>query len=400
MSALLLPITVGARMWVLVAAQTTPVPAAQRIEPDTFTSAKVCAECHQAIHAVWQESMHSRAYSNGVFQAAYQEARRADSQRAALCLECHAPTVLKTDDEAVKGRIINEGVTCDYCHSIRSVNLDSWENRADLHVGRTKYGPLKHAQSPAHQVVDSALHRGSELCATCHEYRNEHGVAILETYSEWKSSSYAEEGTQCQHCHMPLVPGEVVALKVKTRPREGINLHNISGSHDLERVRKAVTMEILSAVRLGPDKVRVRVSVSNVGSGHCFPTGLPMHRGILEVRLTDGWRELGRRTVEFEKVLLDERGMPITREHEAFLATRAIRNDSRLRPKEQRTISLTFENVDAPKCTVEASLSYQYSTRVLKLKDGAEVVEPMEMQFLLASARKQLPDRPPTARRD
>jgi Arc/MetJ-type ribon-helix-helix transcriptional regulator len=38
---------------------------------------------------------------------------------------------------------------------------------------------------------------------------------------------------------MPLVPGRTVALAVKADASGMVNLHNISGSHDIERVRKA-----------------------------------------------------------------------------------------------------------------------------------------------------------------
>ena len=379
-------------LWIPPPPQDAQKPNAEKINPDTFTSAEVCGECHQAIHAVWQRSMHSQAFKNGVFQAAYRLARQGGSaERAKLCLDCHAPTVRKTGDYAAEADITREGVTCDVCHSIRSVGSKSPPTELDLDVGRTKYGPLKSAQSPAHEIVNSELHKRSELCAPCHEFRNEHGVAVLETYSEWKASAYAREGKQCQDCHMPLVPGRVVALGLKAPVREGVNLHYISGSHDLERVRSAVTMKLLAASRLGPRKVRVRISVANVGSGHSFPTGLPMHRARLEVRLLDRGRLVGTRTLEFEKVLTDGRGVPITREHEAFLEARAVRNDTRLKPKENRTLRVTFDDVDVPEGRIEASLWYEYTTRTVRVRDGVETIEPVQMKILLASDDKRLP---------
>ncbi len=375
---------------VLAVGQHAPLSYSQEVNPDAFTSAEVCGECHQAIHAVWQHSMHARAFTNGIFQAAYREVKQSSERRSRVCLSCHAPTVRKSQDYAAQEPITRQGVTCDFCHSIRDVDLDGPVARPDLHVGQTKYGPLKHAQSPAHEVVDSDLHRRSELCATCHEYRNQHGVAILETYSEWKASPYAEAGVHCQDCHMPLVPGRVVVPGLtapgrKDPPRDAVNLHNISGSHDLEQVRKAATMKILGAVRLGENMVGVRISVANVGSGHCFPTGLPLRRVILEVRLTDRGLLLDRRTIEFAKVLTQARGAPITREGEAFLDARAIERDTRLKPKEDRTVSLTFYNVQASKPQVEARLSYQYSTRTVWSQDGVEATKPVEMKILLAS---------------
>ncbi|MFQ5490516.1 MAG: multiheme c-type cytochrome [Phycisphaerae bacterium] len=380
--------------WVLTAVMTQirDIPDAEKINPDAFNSAEVCGECHQSIHAVWQHSIHSQAFSSGVFQAAYKAAKESGApERARLCLECHAPVVRETGDYQAEDSITREGVTCDFCHSIRSVNLDGAAPQVDVDVGRTKYGPLLHAQSPAHRIVDSKLHLRSELCAVCHEYRNEHGVPILETYSEWKASPYAAEGKQCQDCHMPLVPGRVVAMGLKTPAREGVNLHDISGSHDQDRVRNAIKMEILSALRVGKNKVRVAVSVTNAGSGHSFPTGLPMHKAVLEVNLTDRGRQVGRRVIEFEKVLMNHRGLPITQEHEVFLEASSIRNDTRLKPKENRIIKVTFSNVEVPDGQVEVVFWYQYASHVLREKDGVETIEPVEMKFLLGTDKQRLP---------
>lgn len=383
--------------WILTAAvaQVSDVPVEEKINPDSFTSAEVCGECHQAIHAVWQQSMHSQSLSNGVFQAAYRIAKKATSEeRSQLCLNCHAPTVRETGDYGAEDAITNEGVTCDFCHSIRKVEFEQTNPRVDLNLGRTKYGPLLHAQSPAHKIVDSQLHRRSELCAACHEYRNELGIPILETYSEWKASPYAREGKQCQDCHMPLVPGRVVAMGLKSPAREGVNLHDISGSHDQEKVRKAVSLKILSAMRIGARKVRVRISVANIGSGHSFPTGLPMHRALLEVNLVDRGRRVAQRVLKFEKVLMNHRGMPITQEHEAFLEARSIRSDTRLKAKENRIVSVTFSDVEAPEGQIEAVFWYQYPCHVLREKDGVETIEPTEMKFLLATAKKRVPRLP------
>jgi hypothetical protein len=373
------------------AVPSTTFPAAQDIDATKFTSARVCGACHQAINATWQQSMHAQAFSNGVFQAAYREAKGAYAEdRARLCLRCHAPAVFWTPGYASQDPLAAEGITCDFCHSVRAVRLDTPEAQLDVSVGRTKYGPLKHAQSPIHEVVDSELHRRSEFCAACHEYRNAQGVAVLETYSEWKAGPYAAEGKQCQDCHMPLTAGRVAALG-PNNALKGVNLHDISGSHSLETVRKAVTMKILSAVRLPESKVQVELLVSNVGSGHCFPTGLPLHRAVLEVTLTDRERKIGSRTLTFEKELVDGEGVPITREHEAFLVARSVHSDTRLKPKEERRVVVTFYDAETPEGLVEASLWYQYSTRSVTSKAGTETIEPVDMKFLVASQQRRLP---------
>ena len=358
-----------------------------RINPDGLTSSAVCGECHQAIHAVWQHSLHANAWSNGVFQAAYNRSLGSyGAEKTRLCLSCHAPTVRHSQDYAVENSITAEGVTCDCCHSISAVDLSDPIDPIRMKVGKVKYGPLRHAQSPAHEIVDTQLHTRSEFCASCHEYRNEHGLLVLGTYSEWKSSSFAKKGKQCQDCHMPLVPGRVVALSVKEDVPTSVNLHDISGSHDIERVRKAIRLE-LEGYEWISDRVWVYLKVSNVGSGHCFPTGLPMHRAVLEVTIRNGQELLGRREIPFERSLLDERGRRIEREHEAFLRAVKVRRDTRLKPDEVRSIEVVFRDVEASRLSIHAALSYEYSTETLVVKGDERRTEPVEMKFLVASCQ-------------
>ncbi len=372
--------------------QNTPFPEEREVAANTFTSARVCGACHQAIHACWQQSLHARAFSNGVFQAAYRTAAQTRPEaQTRLCLLCHAPVVRLAQAAAGASALQEEGVTCDFCHSVRDVKTYPAEVKVDLDVGHTKYGPLRHAQSPAHQVVESDLHRRSEFCASCHEYQNEYGVAVLETYSEWKAGAYAAAGKQCQDCHMPLVSDHVSALGLKRAGPPGVNLHDISGSHNLETVRKAVTVSITGADRRPDDSLRVRVLVSNVGSGHCFPTGMPLHRAILDLTVTKGQRQLGHQTLTFEKRLLDQNGKLITREYEAFLDARRVELDTRLKPKEARAVELTFADVDATDSHLEASLWYEYSTQCVVSRNGAETIEPVDMKFLVASHKYRVP---------
>lgn len=368
----------------------TPLEELPRVNPDGWTSSSTCGECHQAIHAVWRQSLHANSWKNGVFQAAYRRANESvGAVGARMCLSCHAPTVRHGGDYAAVDPITAEGVTCDFCHSVRAVALSDPTDPFRLTIGKTKYGPLRHAQSPAHEIVHSELHERSEFCAACHEYVNPNGLAVLSTYSEWKNSSYAKRGTQCQDCHMPLVPGRVVALSVKRETRNNVNLHNISGSHDIERVRKAIRLDLTGYEWLG-DRVWVYLEVANEGSGHCFPTGLPMHRAVLEVTIRDGGAEIGRREIPFEIVMLDKRGRPLQREHEVFLHGVKIRSDTRLKPKETRTIDISFRDIIASRLTLTAALYYEYSTETLVTDDAGERIEPVTMKFLVASRQNTM----------
>lgn len=360
------------------------------MNPDGWTSASICGECHQAIHAVWRQSLHANAWTNSVFQAAYRRSIDAyGSKKARMCLACHAPTVRHGQDYAVTRPITAEGVTCDFCHSVRAVDTRDETDPLRLTVGGTKYGPLRHAQSPAHKIVHSELHTKSEFCAACHEYTNANGVTVLGTYGEWKSSAYAKRGKQCQDCHMPLVPGSVVALSVKPRTPKTVNLHDVSGSHDIERVRKAITLELVGYEWMG-ERVWVNVKVANKGSGHCFPTGMPMHRAVLEVTIRDGGKEVGRRAISFEAVMLDEKGRLLKREHEVMVRAARLRSDTRLKPNEERTIDVSFRDVKATRLVLTAMLYYEYSTEALIVDERGQRFEPVQMKFLVASRQNTM----------
>lgn len=366
-------------------APTKPLP---KINPDGWTSPEVCGECHQAIHAVWRESMHAQAWSDAVFQAAYKRTNRAYGKNGAhICLLCHSPTVREKSKPVNGEDALSKGVTCDFCHSVKAVELSDRSDPIRWTLGKTKYGPLRHAQSPAHRIVHSDLHGRSEFCAACHEYRNANGITVLGTYSEWKKSSYAQKGKQCQNCHMPLIPGRVVALNVKGDSGKTVNLHNISGSHSMDRVRKAVTLDVSGYEWIG-DRIWVYIKVANRGSGHCFPTGMPLHRAYLDVTIRDGGRVVDQREIPFELVMLDQDARPIKHEHRLMLEAASVRSDTRLKPDEVRTIDISFRKVKAPRLTLTADLHYEYTTETLIADDTGEHIEPVTMSFVLASRKK------------
>ncbi len=188
---------------------------------------------------------------------------------------------------------------------------------------------------------------------------------------------------------MPLVPGRVVALNVKKDSGKSVNLHNISGSHDIDRVRKAVTLD-LEGYRWMGDRVWVFVKVANKGSGHCFPTGLPMHRAVLEVTIHDGSELVGRRDIPFQVVMLDEDRRPLLREYEVFVKAASVRNDTRLKPDEVRTIDVSFRDVQATRLALSAKLYYTYTTETLVEEEGRLRIEPVEMKFLIASFQRSM----------
>jgi len=183
----------------------------------SIATSKNCKECHEEIYNHWKNAMHSMSIEDPIFKASYMEAYFKTAGEAKFnCLRCHAPIAFLNNDYDLKNEITKEGVNCDFCHSVKKVSLDNKTYPFEIEIGEIKRGPLSDVDSPAHKTESSALFKSSELCAGCHEYTNRNGVEVLGTYSEWRTSPYAEEGIHCQNCHMPLIPGKIVKPEIKS----------------------------------------------------------------------------------------------------------------------------------------------------------------------------------------
>ena len=351
---------------VLLVSWNLPVHGApEEIQPNSLNSSALCGECHEEIYSMWRRSMHSLAFKDPIFQTSYMQAYlETNGEARHLCLKCHAPVTTVTGDLDVQQPLSKEGVTCDFCHSIASVDLKKRNGRFQISLDGSKRGPLADAESPVHGVVKSELHESSELCAGCHEYSTENGVPIFSTYSEWKTSPQAAEGKTCQSCHMPLTPGNTVRSELGVE-RTSINLHNISGGHSSEQVRKAATAKILSVKRESPTRAIIDVEVANVGSGHFIPTGLPTRKLILEVRLFSGGRQIRRFERKYEKKLLDAKGNLITTDHGAIMDARKLLEDTRLRPGERRLERFATDVPSTGSLRVEMELRYSYDAELI-----------------------------------
>ncbi len=348
----------GVGLWIMVAL-------AVEIEPGVFNASSQCGQCHQEIYAMWRRAMHSVAASNPIFEASYIQAYRYTAGKAReICLRCHAPVAAHTGDLEMLNPISREGVTCDYCHSVVSVDLEKRDHPIRILLDGVKRGPLRDATSPAHKVSRSPLHQSSEFCAGCHEYVNANGLPVSATYSEWKTSPQAAAGKTCQICHMPMTPGETVPPSLAPARGE-VNLHNLSGGHSVEQVSKAAKVRVLPIGRKVGNVAEIKVEVSNIGSGHSIPTGMPTRKLVLEVVLFADGREVKRFSREYQKKVSDQHGSLILEDYRVVLDGRSIIQDNRLRPGETRVER--FEAIVPPRSSVRAraTLYYQYEPKIL-----------------------------------
>lgn len=392
------------------------------IGPLNYTHPEVCGGCHETIYAQWNGSMHSMAYKDPVYEKLFMIAsREANGTFDAFCTKCHAPidylsgNIPSADNHTVS-EISEKGISCDFCHT---VNASSGTGNGSFasSPGRIKKGPFKDSNySTFHSTAYSDLHTGAEFCGVCHDVVHPfNGLALENTYTEWKEGPY-NETTPCQHCHM--TPGVTKFVPNPGRAAEGgpvrenIFTHYFVGGNAMlpgmvgsaeherlakERLRSAAKLEI-EDIRLVNDNVNLTVKVTNTGAGHKIPTGLTEARMIwLDVNVRDasgntifrsgGQDEngyVGDDAVKYHTVFGDASGLPTEK---VWLAEKIL-FDNRIPPKGHSTEYYNFtipENAKKP-ITISARLNYvSVSQELADLLFGEGKVRPPVIEMTSAN---------------
>jgi len=264
---------------------------------EQYWPSSTCRECHVKIFDQHLQSMHYRSFDDPVFQAQYfKELIPGINSDAGLakdaegCIACHSPVTYSMGNKLVKSttEVLSEssGVTCDFCHTLKSYRDDKPGNGNYVSVpAKQKLGPFE-TKSTWHHIY-SELHTKSEFCAICHNMTNRFGLEIKSTFTEWKSSPYAESGIQCQDCHMSakgfLIADEPVYESGKASysqlghspHREKLYTHRFPGAHTSEQVVGAIRLGIefsRSEASYG-DEIMLKIKIDNSRTGHKMPTG-------------------------------------------------------------------------------------------------------------------------------
>jgi Cytochrome c554 and c-prime len=319
----------------------------------TFTSAEECGRCHREIHRFWRSSMHAQATENYRFEDALDQVRATGKSHAdGLCLQCHAPAAVAAQDLTLERKVSWEGVTCDFCHSVRSVSEHPTRPFV-LDVGKVKTGPLKDAHPVGHQAAFADAHATALLCKPCHEYKNAFGLSVLSTYTEWQAYRTTRDES-CVSCHMPATQGRVAEGKGVVPRREGINLHQMPGGHSPATLNQALSARITLS-REG-EQVIATVRVVNRGAGHFVPTGSPLRQVLMVVEaVAAGVRET--RTKTYGRILADPSGRELRSEADVFASRFQELRDTRLSPGQERVERYAFQ---LPSSAVRASATFFY----------------------------------------
>ncbi|MBF0171187.1 MAG: hypothetical protein HQK87_08890 [Nitrospinae bacterium] len=355
---------VGGALALLVMSASGVMAQGVKINEKGLDQSKVCLSCHGDIGKRWKESMHARSTSDPIFVASYYEAHyRSGGKAEKLCLRCHAPTAAQTGATMLDDIPATDGISCDFCHSVKDLTGNP-EKPFVLDLGVTKYGPNKKGDVKQHTVAYSELHGKADFCASCHEYKM-NGVGIMTTFSEWKESVYAEEGKPCQSCHMPEVKGRV-ADGVTSERGEKVFSHDLAGSHSIAQLKKALALKITRIDRKD-DRMTVSVDLTNSGSGHRVPTGIPSRKLILTCEVKAPGGKVFQEKVVYEKVLFDADGYELDNDARIMLGEgRSVAKDNRIFPKETRKETFTFYIPKNKRADVSVRVDYLYKPRIIE----------------------------------
>lgn len=223
---------------------------------------KECALCHRQQFEDWKTSLHSRSMGPGIYGQLLNMQEK-NPATYTICATCHTPLSeqiphLKEGseyrpNEAFDPELQQAGLICAGCH-VRQ---------------HQRFGPPRRPEVPTPPADVIQPHGGftattafqrSEFCKPCHQFAEGafalNGKLLENTFAEWQASPYAEEGVQCQGCHMP------------------DRRHLWRGIQDPDMVRQAMTVNIspLAPSYRPGDTLQATITVTNSGAGHYLPT--------------------------------------------------------------------------------------------------------------------------------
>ena len=343
-------------------AQPVVMPDAGR-EAVALIAAARCGECHGKQEREWRSSAHARADGSPLYRA-----MRAAAP-AASCDRCHAPLrAISASDPTVA-----EGVTCDVCHTIASVQVGRAGGAGFvMHLeDSVRYGPLCDAAPHYfHTMGCSPLHSEAEFCAACHDLRTAlpagGTLTVFPEYSEWHAGSAADSGQTCQLCHMK---GERAEVAVGSPARASVRSHGFELRGAL--LKRALTGR--ATARASTGKLHVTVALTNSGAGHAVPSSLPERQLLIGVEVVDGvGRVLARREASLGRLLVDAND----REVPFYKAVRQ-RTDTRIPAGSTHTESFEFDLFAATALRIAVAWRPISPTLAAQLGVAAPPDEPM-----------------------
>jgi len=407
-------------------------------------SATYCAECHVQEYKEWASSIHSITGPDAIYEGSILENELNSenggeyaTEKIRWCDGCHEPLGILAGEGTPVGAVgpneaLEEGATCILCHTATAADPLAGNAALTLNINEIKRymspslimaAPEQHAKSMQAKTHNPMMGE-SEMCGTCHteirptRVNGDFPLHFQETFDEWRLSSYAEEGIECQNCHMHPQPAEYVqALKRGERPKRKVS-HRFVGNNylltaadlptdllvglrggwfpgrnvvmdaeewlaDLKKqqnlildlLKEAADLKVTAQPLTDENTINLEVAVTNSGAGHYLPTGALDQRHMwLEVKVTDaegnkiyhsGWFDEQKGftdpdAVIYIKKMLDENEQLIDR-HILFDVKEMYYQREPIRPNETDRVPYEFTlpaNSKGP-LTIETTLWYR-----------------------------------------
>lgn len=252
---------------------------------DEWESPDYCgSSCHVDFYQQWRQAMMSQSYTHHWDEIEYFDLAVPHAEKdpvvaevKAGCNGCHAPMSFLSGDtpppRPEENSRANEGVHCDFCHTIVGHEGDTPFNfNYIVATDGPKQGPRDNPDSPAHETFKSDFLATAEFCGICHNEKDPYGMWVKSTHLEWKEGPYAAAGVVCQDCHMTNAEGVTASMgPVYPDARQ----HLFHGAHDPGKVRGVVELRIHPDINEAEpgEPVKFTVALFNQKTGHKFPTG-------------------------------------------------------------------------------------------------------------------------------
>jgi len=212
----------------------------------TFAPSEDCKACHPAIYKEFSGSMHANStpqkdpIHNSVWSKHPQKKKGEYG-----CGKCHTPTAEKKSMPLADSPKHQEGISCAYCHRIKSIKQHPKSNiNITTSTEKNYFGTLEdHIDSPYHGIVsDGNEHmKNGNVCIGCHSHKmNKFKLNVCSTNVDNEM-----DGANCVSCHMPKVDGSVSNLN----ERKQHTFHGFAGSHyNQDMLSKYVDISLLRQI--------------------------------------------------------------------------------------------------------------------------------------------------------
>ena len=230
-----------------------------------FAKSKRCVRCHLDIYLEFKNSKHnlSNILTDDIHKAMW-KANPLSKEKKYICATCHAPTAkgLKKLKEgkatlSKKEKTHLEGVSCAFCHRIKSIEKHNKKYKYILNNKKREYYGTRVAieRSEFHDInITNKEFKIGNSCLACHSQHSRNKQLVLKkdnkkfvgycVYSKLDKPNQDKINNKkqnCITCHMPQVEGSL-SDRVDTKTHA---YHGFAGiSNDMKMLQKYVKLDI------------------------------------------------------------------------------------------------------------------------------------------------------------